>query len=188
MVRIIAGLTIGVLPMFIMSCASLGHVAPHRPKYRVQRLSEPVPLDGKWDKPQWRNAQAVRITHYMGQRPKHRPKAQAKTVYDDQYIYVIFRVEDRYVRAVARENQGEVWKDSCVEFFFTPGEDVTRGYFNLEVNCGGTALFHFQKAPKQDVVSVSVASCGPASPAMSANPQTDELGGGAGLPHNIASA
>jgi len=93
----------------------------------------------------------------MGERPKHRPRTQAKALYDDRYVYVIFRVEDRYVRAVAQEYHGPVWKDSCVEFFFRPGDDLSLGYFNLEVNCGGTALFHYQKVPRENVRIVDMA-------------------------------
>jgi hypothetical protein len=56
----------------------------------------------------------------------------------------MFRVEDRYVRAVAKRYQDPVSRDSCVEFFFTPGADLREGYFNIEMNCGGTTLFRHQ--------------------------------------------
>jgi len=76
-------------------------------------------------------------------RPHHFPEAEAMLKYDDNYIYVIFKVKDQYVRAVAKEINGKVWQDSCVEFFFTPGPDTLRGYFNLEVNCKGIFLFEY---------------------------------------------
>jgi hypothetical protein len=47
---------------------------------------------------------------------------------------------------VATEYFGNVWQDSCVEFFFTPQEEVTDGYFNLETNCIGTILMFHQQA------------------------------------------
>jgi len=56
----------------------------------------------------------------------------------------MFRVEDRYVRAVAERYQDQVCTDSCVELFLTPGTDLREGYFNIEMNCGGTALFRHQ--------------------------------------------
>ena len=83
----------------------------------------------------------------MGDKPEHFPKTQAKVVYDDQAIYVIFKVEDQYVRAVITKNQGPVCTDSAVEFFFSPDGDP--GYFNLEMNCGGTMLFHHQIEPRE---------------------------------------
>ena len=48
-----------------------------------------------------------------------------------------------------------MFEDSCVEFFFTPGQETRQGYFNLEVNCGGTALFHHQKGRGIEDVPVS---------------------------------
>ena len=53
---------------------------------------------------------------------------------------MIFRVEDRYVRAVSKNYHDSVCKDSCAEFFFTPGTDISAGYFNVEINCGGVML------------------------------------------------
>lgn len=78
-------------------------------------------------------------------------------LYDPQAMYVIFHVEDRFVKAVSRTYQDAVFRDSCVEFFFVPGQDLSTGYFNLEVNCGGIALFHYQRKPKTDVFPVTEA-------------------------------
>jgi hypothetical protein len=51
-------------------------------------------------------------------------------------------VEDNYVLAKRTQHQQDVYRDSCVEFFFTPGGDPKeRGYFNLETNCAGVKLF-----------------------------------------------
>jgi hypothetical protein len=44
-----------------------------------------------------------------------------------------------------------------VEFFFTPGTDVTQGYFNLEMNCGGTMLLHFQTIPRKGQMALTEA-------------------------------
>jgi len=117
--------------------------------YQVNRLTQLMVIDGKWDKPAWQKVRPIELTHYMGKKPEHFPKVQAKLAYDDKAVYVIFRVKDQYVRAVADKHQGPVCRDSCVEFFFTPGMDVKKGYFNLEMNCGGTMLFRFQVVPRQ---------------------------------------
>ena len=131
-------------PMFLMCSNNVD-----KEMYKVERLSGPVIIDANWDKLPWNDIQPLVIDNYMGDEPDHKPQVQAKLAYDDQAIYVIFQVEDKYVRAVAKGYQGSVYMDSCVEFFFTPGGDVKKGYFNLETNCGGTALFHFQKMAYQ---------------------------------------
>lgn len=118
-------------------------------KYKAKRIDKRIRPDAVWDKEPWTGIKALTLKNYMGDKPKHFPLTKAKVAYDDEAIYVIFRVEDQYVRAVVKENQGPVFRDSCVEFFFSPDGD--RGYFNLEMNCGGTMLFHHQIKPRESV-------------------------------------
>ncbi len=110
-------------------------------KYVAHRLRQSHTVDADWDSDVWRHVPALEIRHPMGAPPNHRPRTQAKVLYDDLSLYVIFRVEDQYVRAVARKHHDAVCRDSCVEFFFTPRADVQPGYLNLEMNCCGMLLF-----------------------------------------------
>jgi len=158
----------------VMLCAALGCTGPqadrcagregtcraskkeHKPMvYEVKRTDDPIPIDADWDKPAWRNIAPLELTYYMGDKPEHMPRTQARLAYDNEAIYVIFRVEDRYVRAVAAKHQDTVCRDSCVEFFFTPGPDVSKGYFNLEMNCGGIMLMNYQIVPRQREASLT---------------------------------
>jgi hypothetical protein len=90
----------------------------------------------------------------MGGKPSHFPDTQLKLAWDAASLYLIFRVMDRFVRAARMDYQQDVYKDSCVEFFFKPNNDGTRNYFNLETNCCGTALFAFQSGPRQGEVRI----------------------------------
>lgn len=134
---------------------SLGNSNKTSNIYDVTRLTSEMKIDARWDKPPWADIKALPIDRYMGDKPGHIPHVQAKVAWDQEALYVIFRVEDNYVRAVTNEYQGPVYRDSCVEFFFTPGTDISAGYFNLEVNCGGMALFNFQKKPREGVVQIA---------------------------------
>ena len=125
----------------------------------VAKLATPPTIDSKWEKFPWQSIEPLAIDQSASEKPERCPKAQVKIAYDDAAVYVIFRVQDRYVRAVAAEHDGTVWRDSCVEFFFTPGPNVNRGYFNLEMNCGGTMLLHFQKTPRKDSAHLSASEC-----------------------------
>ncbi len=113
--------------------------------YLIEKTRDDFHFSDDWDHGQWSPTPALTLAHYMGDRPEHFPRVQAKLLYDDEHIYVFFRVEDCYVRAVARATHDPVCRDSCAEFFFTPGMDITQGYFNMEVNCGGTVLCNHQK-------------------------------------------
>lgn len=117
---------------------------PAKPVYTIVRATVTPALDGAWEGPAWKDVQPLDITHfYRTDLSDHRPRTQAKAIYDDQGIYIHFRVEDRYVRAIETEYHGKVWEDACVEFFVQPRPD--RGYFNFEMNCGGTLLLSYQE-------------------------------------------
>jgi hypothetical protein len=88
----------------------------------------------------------------MGEVPAHRPVTRVKLQYDADHLCVLFRVEDRYVRSIVAEYQGEVWTDSCVEFFFTPGTNLDDGYFNIEASCGGALLFTHRLDRNREIV------------------------------------
>lgn len=108
------------------------------------------------DIPLWRDIESVVLQRFMGKKPEHFPGTEVKLAYDDETVHVMFRVEDRFVRACAEKHQDRVCIDSCVEFFFTPGRDISRGYFNIEVNCGGTAKFCYQTARDENCVKLPI--------------------------------
>ena len=112
--------------------------------YYVRKLRHPIQPDARWEKSPWNQIPSVKLTHHMGELPAHFPEVDIRLAYDDKVLYLIFRVDDRFVCTRKSSYQDRVCEDSCVEFFFTPGEDRSMGYFNLEVNCGGTAFFHHQ--------------------------------------------
>lgn len=142
-------LTLVVL-LIISSCSTSKNAS----MYTVNRLSEPVEINGDWNKEPWQSIPALEVDKHMGEKPTHKPGVQAKVAYDKEAVYVIFQVKDQYVRCLIDEYMGPVSKDSCVEFFFTPGTDIKEGYFNLEVNCGGTAVFKFQKVAKDGQIKI----------------------------------
>ena len=119
--------------------------------YRVQRMKDNPTIDADWNKAAWKGVTPVTLEYYMGEEPAHQPKVQAKAAYDDQYLYLIWKVEDKFVLARRTKHQQDVCRDSCVEFFFTPGGDPKeRGYFNLETNCAGVKLFGAHVAGSKD--------------------------------------
>ncbi len=77
------------------------------------------------------------MEHFYGP-SRHRPETKVRTLYDEEALYVIFRVRDRFVRCTRTRYQEAVHKDGCVEFFVEPRPD--KGYLNFEVNCGGALV------------------------------------------------
>lgn len=112
-----------------------------KPQYSIQRAAQVPSGFGCWSDPAWVGAQTLEVSNFREKSSEHRPPTQARVLYDDQYLYVQFRVMDHYVRAVAEKYQDMVCKDSCVEFFVQPKPG--KGYFNFEVNAGGCMLLYF---------------------------------------------
>jgi hypothetical protein len=111
--------------------------------YLVEHTSETPSFKTEWENKQWKNVKPVSLKNYMGEKPSHFPETSVKLKYDNDNIYVIFKVLDKYVKAVETKTNGKICLDSCVEFFFSPGPDTDRGYFNFEANCKGVFLFEY---------------------------------------------
>ena len=136
--------------------------------YEVVKTKKPIKIDANWDKKQWKNVKPVEITHFLRDRadPVFKPTTHAKMAYDKDYLYVIFKVADKYVKVVTDRINGPVWRDSAVEFFFSPDVGRPLSYFNLETNAGGTALMQYhadlngkresKRIPEEDINQVEI--------------------------------
>ena len=81
----------------------------------------------------WNNINVVNWAEY-----NYRPWVQFRMLYSDSEFLLQYQVKEKYIRAMAGHDNGEVWKDSCVEFFLTPANDGI--YYNFEFNCAGVCL------------------------------------------------
>ncbi len=112
------------------------------------RPATPAPSpEAQWSDPAWANAETLEILHFRPEGSDHRPQTSARLLHDAGGIHGIFHVQDRFVRCVRTQYQGQVWKDSCVEFFVQPKPD--RGYFDFEFNCGGAILCYYIIDPER---------------------------------------
>lgn len=74
--------------------------------------------------------------------PYH-PKVTVQIAYNDNELFLQYKVSEQAVKAEVTKSNGRVWTDSCVEFFLSP--DGNDEYYNLEMNCIGTALLGYRK-------------------------------------------
>ena len=68
----------------------------------------------------------------------YKPKVEFAFAHTGDVLLLHYRVEEQSVRAVAPEDQNQIWKDACVEFFCMPATDGL--YYNVECNCAGKLL------------------------------------------------
>jgi len=113
--------------------------SPSMKKLRVKKVA--VKADAPWDEvhkaldtaSQWNAIDIVNWSDYA-----YRPKVEFRMVYCDSALLLQYKVKEQAVRAVAAVDNGEVWKDSCVEVFIKPDNDDL--YYNFEFNCIGLCL------------------------------------------------
>lgn len=127
--------------------------------YLVKHSGFSPKINADWNKGIWNRTKPLILENYMGDKPSHFPETRVKMRYDKDNIYVIFSVMDKYVKAVAKEINGKVWLDSCVEFFFSLCPDTERGYFNFEANCKGVFLFQYHLANSNSSGYISMEDC-----------------------------
>ena len=105
-------------------------------RYRIRHAGARPDLSGDWAGAAWRQADTLDVAYFRPESSDHRPRTSARMLYASDGLYGIFRVEDRYVRCTHTGAMGQVWKDSCVEFFVQPRPGER--YLNFEFNCGGS--------------------------------------------------
>ncbi|KAA6352208.1 hypothetical protein EZS27_000390 [termite gut metagenome] len=67
----------------------------------------------------------------------YKPNVNFRIAHDGTTIYLNYQVDESDIQAVCDKDGGEVWNDSCVEFFLSFDGKM---YYNIESNCIGKIL------------------------------------------------
>ena len=65
------------------------------------------------------------------------PDVSFRMFHTGEKLYIRFDVAEQYTAARVTENNGDVWTDSCCEFFFSLDG---KSYYNVETSCIGRML------------------------------------------------
>lgn len=71
-----------------------------------------------------------------------KPKVSFKMAHNGTHLFLHYFVEENEVLAKTTEDNGEVWTDSCVEFFMS--FDDSTYYYNAEFSCIGKSLLAYR--------------------------------------------
>src|SRR5699024_5377101 len=66
------------------------------PTYHIRRAQGELPV-GRWDDPLWRQADTVAIDHFYDRSSDHRPRVEARFLWDQRGLHALYNVKDRYV-------------------------------------------------------------------------------------------
>lgn len=78
------------------------------------------------------------ISHVLWLDVAKKPVARFTIGHGHDMIFLKYYISEKYIAAVRRRINEEVYKDSCVEFFISFEDNLN--YYNLEFNCAGAVL------------------------------------------------
>ena len=155
-------------------------------EYLVRRAQGPVRL--ACEDAVWNQAERLEIDEYPWYVSGQKQRTTVAMLYDSSALYALFICEDRHISAAETRPNGDVYLDSCVEFFAMPAPDRSEEYFNLEVNCCGTVHLGFgagregrKLAPPEVLERIRVATSIP-TPTKDESPSDDGWWLAAALP------
>ena len=103
-------------------------------RYTALRTPAPIQIDGKLDEPAWQMApKSPRFVDILSGKPVIHD-TRAAVLWDDQYLYVSYRVEEPFVHAKFTNHNDFIYNDNDVEFFLA-GPDA---YYEFEINAFNT--------------------------------------------------
>jgi len=108
----------------------LAHLNFEPARYTCYRAAGPITVDGKLDEKAWQLApRSPRFVDILtGQPAVH--DTRASVLWDNENLYVAFRVEEPFVHATFTTNNSPIYYDNDVEVFIA-GQDA---YYELEIN------------------------------------------------------
>ena len=72
-----------VLIFIVLQVNLLSVMAQNKNKrHVVSRIDGPTQIDANWEKSTWSNIDPIVLENYMGEKPEHFPRVQAKVAYD----------------------------------------------------------------------------------------------------------
>jgi hypothetical protein len=124
--------------LLIVSLSLAGALAqtspPPIPQYSVKRASGPIVIDGKLDDKAWAAANVAELGVTWESQTGPRQKTSARLLWDDEFLYVAFEVEDTDITAQFTERDDPTYRDDAVEIFINPRPSQTTAYIGLEMN------------------------------------------------------
>ena len=102
-------------------------------KYLIKKLKGETAI-------QWDSLVPAEILNYQWEKNEYCPKAYAKACYDERSINLQLSVYEKEIKAVYKDMNDPVCKDSCLECFIQPDPINDGRYLNFEFNSRGTLL------------------------------------------------
>ena len=108
-----------------------------KPVYECHKTCHEIKVDGKITEEAWKEAPEAHFIAQDGSQP--RLKTRFRWLWDDEYLYGAFYVEDDHLWASMTERDAYLWKENVVEFFIN-ADGCSKSYIEIEINPKNTIL------------------------------------------------
>jgi len=110
------------------------------PEYTVMRATGKIVIDGILDEADWAAAKSVGDFQFPWWKSGDREQTEAKMLWDDNFLYLSFRCQDRHIWADHWDTNSATCLDDAAEIFWNPDPQAVGGYNMFEMNCIGNVL------------------------------------------------
>jgi hypothetical protein len=108
-----------------------------KPVYTCYKVDQEIIIDGLINEEVWEKAQEAHFVTMDGASP--RLKTRFRWLWDDEFLYGAFSVEDDHLWASMKERDAYLWTENVVEFFINP-DGCSKSYIEIEINPLNTIL------------------------------------------------
>ncbi len=106
----------------------------------AKRAAGTIYVDGNASEPDWQIATPLSPFVFPWYKEGEKEQTEVRVLWDDEYLYVLFRCSDAHISAHYFQRNSAPYKDDCVEVFIAPNPAHPLWYANNEINCLGTWL------------------------------------------------
>ena len=92
----------------------------------------------------------VKINTFPWGKPLNAPESFGEILCNKDQFEIRMYSYEKDIRATVKEDNGNVYEDSCLEFFFSPCPEENNSYFNFEINPFGTLYVGFSPTGKKE--------------------------------------
>ena len=104
------------------------------PTYTCYKTTSEIKVDGHLDESDWKSAPKSSRFRDLVSGAEMRYDTRAAVLWDDEYLYVAYWVEEPKLQASITKRDGYIYEDNDVELFVA-GKDA---YYEFEINAYGT--------------------------------------------------
>lgn len=120
---------------------------PSVPTYEAHRVTSPINVDGRLDKPVWQQAGPIVFQFPWEKQTGAKQKTTARLLWDDEFLYVGWDCEDTDIVAHYAQHDDPTYKDDAVEIFINP-DPKQSFYYGMEINARATVYDYLYAFPK----------------------------------------